>query len=326
MKRREFIGALGGAAAWPVVARAQQPAMPVIGVLNSRSRGETMDLMTAFRSGLREADFVEGRNVAIEFRWAEGRYEQLAALAAELVRRPVTILATGGGLVSAVAAKAATATIPIVFAGGSDPIGLGLVASLNRPGGNITGVLNIVADLIPKLLEILRDLVPAARRVAVLRNPGNPEASLQLKGIENAARLIGLQFDIASASTETAVEPTIARLMQNQPDVLLLAPDPFFATVRRHLIEVISRYMVPAMYPQREYVEAGGLISYATNFADVYRQSGAYVGRILKGDRPADLPVQGPTRFELVINLKTAKSLGLTVPPLLLARADEVIE
>jgi putative tryptophan/tyrosine transport system substrate-binding protein len=325
MNRREFITLLGGAAAWPLAARAQQPAMPVIGYLSVRS-AETDNFLSAFRQGLAEMGFVEGRNVAIEFRWADGRSDRLPALAAELVARRVHVIAAGGGPAGAVAAKAATNTIPIVFTGGSDPVAAGLVASLNRPGGNATGVLNIASELTAKRLEVVRELAPAATVIGALRNPEYPEAEAQVREIEAAARHIGLALHLATASRESDFTPALAGLMWHRPGSLLIANDPFFAAQRKRLTALVADHRVPAIYSQREYAEAGGLMSYGTNFADLYRQVGAYTGRILKGEKPADLPVMQPTRFELVINLKTAKALGLEIPPTLLARADEVIE
>jgi putative ABC transport system substrate-binding protein len=325
MRRREFIVLFGGLAAAPAVTQAQQSA-PLVGFLSSRSSGETLELTAAFRRGLSEAGYVEGRNVAIEYRWAAGRYHDLPALAADLVARQVAVIVTSGGPVSPLAAKAATATIPIVFAGGSDPVATGLVASLNRPGGNVTGALNIAAELTAKRLEILRELAPAGTAIAMLRNPGNSEADTQVREIELAAASIGQKVYIESASGEQDFERALAAVMQHRPGAFLIANDPTFAIHRRQLVPLIARLGLPAIYAQREYAEAGGLISYETNFADVYRQAGVYVGRVLDGERPADLPVMRPTRFELVINLKAAKALGLEIPPTLLARADEVIE
>jgi putative ABC transport system substrate-binding protein len=300
--------------------------MPIVGFLSVRSAAETGALTAAFRQGLGESGFVEGRNLAIEYRWADGRYEQLAALAADLVARRVNVIATGGGPAAAIAAKAATASIPVVFTGGSNPVAAGLVASLNRPGGNVTGVLNIALELTPKRLEIVRELVPAARTIGVLRNPSYPEAAEQVREIEAAGRLLGIELHVATADAAQEFAPALAALMRHRPGALLVANDPFFAAQRKSLTALVAQHRLPAIYAQREYAEAGGLISYGTNFADIYRQAGAYVGRILKGEKPADLPVMQPTRFELVINLKAAKALGLDVPATLVARADEVIE
>jgi len=326
MHRREFITLLGGAAAWPLSAGAQSVA-PTIGFLNSRSSGETREFAAAFRQGLGEMGFVDGRNVTIEYRWADGHYDRLPALAAELVSRQVAVIATSGGPISAHAARSATATIPIVFSGGSDPVAAGLVASLNRPGGNITGVLNVAAELTAKRLEILRELMPAGiTSIALLRNPAYPEADTQLKEFEDAARANGLRFRVASARYEDEFEGVLETLMQDQSGGLVVANDPGFASRRHRLVALVARFGIPAIYAQREYAEAGGLASYGTNFADVYRQAGVYTGRILKGDKPADLPVMRPTRFELVVNLKTARAMNIEVPPTLLTRADDVIE
>ena len=300
--------------------------MPVIGFLNLRSSLESQKLMSAFRDGLRDSGFVEGRNVAIEFRWADGRYDRLAALAAELVARQVAIIATGGGLAPPIAAKSVTKTIPIVFTGGSDPVADGLVASLNRPGGNVTGVLNIVAELTAKRLELLCALAPTSASIAMLRNPANLEGEEQVQAINAAAKIIGKQVHIATARTEREFGPAFAKLLEWRSDAVFIAPDPYFASRRWQLVELVARHRIPAIFPQREYAEAGGLMSYGTNFSDLYRQAGVYTGRILNGEKPADLPVMRPARFELVFNLKTARSLGLNIPPMLLALADEVIE
>jgi putative ABC transport system substrate-binding protein len=330
MQRRVFMLAASWAVAaallWPRATSAQPPGMPTIGFLSVRSAAETGALTSAFQRGLGEMGLVEGRNVRIEFRWADGRYERLSALAGELVARGVKVIATGGGPASALAAKAATTTIPIVFTGGSNPVAAGLVASLNRPGGNVTGVLNIASELTPKRLEIVRELVPAARTIVVLRNPSYPEAAEQVREIEAAGRLLGLELHVATAGAVSDFAPALAALVQHRPGALLVANDPFFAAQRKRLTELVAGHRLPAIYAQREYPEAGGLISYGTNFADIYRQAGAYTGRILKGEKPSDLPVMQPTRFELVINLKAAKALGLDVPATLVARADEVIE
>jgi putative tryptophan/tyrosine transport system substrate-binding protein len=329
MNRRDFVTLLGGgiAATWPLAVRAQQSMPPVIGFISSRSSHETLELVAAFRQGLAESGFVEGRNVAVEFRWADGRYDRLPALAADLVSRQVAVIVTSGGPVTPLAVKRATAVIPIVFTGGSDPVATGLVASLNRPGGNVTGVLNVAAELTAKRLEILRELMPAGTTsIGMLRNPSFPEAETQVKELELAARAIGLQFYMTGARDEQEFEGALDALMQHRPGGILAANDPTFASRRHRLVALIARYSIPAIYAQREYAEAGGLVSYGTNFAGVYRQAGGYAGRILKGDKPADLPVMRPTRFELLINLRTARAMNFQMPPLLLARADEVIE
>jgi putative ABC transport system substrate-binding protein len=315
---------LGAAAAWSLHARAQQ--MPVIGFLHSGSPNRATEFVAAFRRGLSEAGFVEGRNVAIEFRWAEGRYDRLAALAADLVSRRVAVIVTGGGFPSPLAAKAATATIPIVFAGGTDPVAAGLVASLARPGGNVTGVLNFSAELTAKRLGLLRDLVPTSPRIAVLRNPDHPEAAEQVREIDVAARQLGFDIRVADARHEGDFEQTLASVARERPGALFVANDPFFAARRYQLVALVARHALPASYSQRQFPEAGGLMSYGTNFIELYRQAAGYAARILKGERPTDLPVMQPTRFELVINLGTAKALGLQLPERLLALADEVIE
>ena len=327
MRRREFITLLGAAAAWPLAVRAQQPAMPVIGFLNAQSPEAFAHRVRGFRQGLKEAGYVEGENVAIEYRWAEGRYDRLPALAAELVRRQVAVIAATGGAPSSLAAKAATATIPITFAVGEDPVRLGLVTSLARPGGNATGINFFNYELGEKRLEMLRTLVPGARRVAVLVNPANPTTTAStLRDMEPAARTMGLQIQIVEASTSGEINAAFATFKRDRIDALFLSPDGFFISRRVQIAILAARHAIPATFAQRDHVEAGGLMSYGTNIADAYRQIGVYTGRILKGAKPADLPVVQSTKFELVINHQTARMLGLTVPATLIATADEVIE
>jgi putative tryptophan/tyrosine transport system substrate-binding protein len=325
MRRRDFIillaGAMGG---WPSAARAQQKAMPVIGVLGSTSRGAPF--VATFLEGLAETGYVEGQNLAIEYRWAEGRYDRLPALAAELVKRRVDVIATQGGIPPTRAAKSATSTIPIVFAVGTDPVEDGLVASFAQPGGNLTGVTFMMAELIPKRLELLSELVPQARVIALLVNPNNPTAERTMRDAQEAARAKEVQLLILKAGTESEIDAAFASFVQLHASALLVGQDSFFASRREQLVALASRNAVPAIYENREYIASGGLISYGTSLAATSRQAGIYVGKILKGAKPADLPVERPTRFELVVNLKTAKALGLTMPPSILVRADEVIE
>jgi putative tryptophan/tyrosine transport system substrate-binding protein len=324
--RRDFITLLGGATvAWPVAARAQQTAMPVIGFLDPRSPGTVEYLLRAFRQGLKDNGYVEGENVAIEYRWAENQIDRLPELAAELVRRRVAVIAVTGAT-AAFAAKAATTTIPIVFGVAENPVGLGLVASLARPGGNLTGINFLTAELVAKRLELLREMVPAARRLAVLVNPAGPGYEITLRDVEPAARAIGLQIQVLNASTSREINAAFATIVREQLDALFVSTDPFFTSRRVQLILHATRHAVPATYPGRQYPEIGGLMSYGTNVADAVRQMGVYTGRVLKGTKLADLPVVQSTKFELVINAETAQMLGLTVPQTLLLAADEVIE
>ena len=326
MRRREFITLIGGAtAAWPFAARAQQPAMPVIGYLDGGSLGTSAHVIAAIRKGLSETGYVEGSNVAIEYRWAEGNYDRLPAMAAEVAHRQVAVI-VAMGTPAAFAAKAATSTVPIVFGGGIDPVQAGLVASLNRPGGNVTGVTSMNAEIETKRLGLLHDLLPQATRFAVLVNPDNLLAEIDIKDAQATAATIGGQIEILTARTNREIDDAFASLVQQRADALLIGPDVFFTNRRVQLATLAVRHGVPAIYSFREFAEAGGLMSYGTSNTDRDRQVGVYAGRILKGDKPADLPIVRPTKFEFVINLQTARMLGLTVPAALLARADEVIE
>ena len=325
MRRREFITLLGGAAvAWPLVARAQQPAMPVVGFLNSASPELYAHQLSAFRQGLKEAGYIEGRNVAIEFRWAENQYDRLPALAADLVRRQVAVIAVNNP--AALPAKAATSTIPIVFTVGSDPVALGLVASLNRPGGNLTGITSLNVEMGPKRLDVLHEPVPKATIIALLINPANPNAETMSSELHAAARTRGLQLHVLHASSGRDLDAVFAALVQARAGALLIGTEPLFIGLSEQLAALALRHAVPTMFQYREFVAAGGLMSYGGNVLDQFRQVGVYTGRILKGEMPADLPVQQATKIELIINLKTAKTLGIEFPPTLTGRADEVIE
>jgi putative ABC transport system substrate-binding protein len=326
MKRREFITLLGGAAAaWPLVANAQQPKMPVIGFLGSSWPADRTRLVTAFRQGMRETGYVEGQNVAIEYRWAQEQYDRLPDLAADLVRRQVTVIAAHD-TTSAIAAKAATTTIPIVFASGGDPVKLGLVASLNRPGGNVTGVSFLVGTLAAKMLGLLHELQPGAVRVGVLVESNFPLTESIVLDVHAAASSIRKQIEVLEAATGRDIDTVFASLAQKPIDALFVGPSPLLNNRRVQLVTLATYHRVPAIYAQREAAEAGGLMSYGTNLSDAYRQAGVYTGQILKGEKPADLPVLQPTKFEFVINLNTARAFGLSFPPGLLAIADEVIE
>jgi putative ABC transport system substrate-binding protein len=327
IRRREFITLLGGASvAWPLAARAQQPAMPVVGFLEIQSAKGWDPYVGAFRQGLREAGFVEGRNVTIEYRWAENQDDRLPALAADLVRRQVAVIAVPGGLPAAQAAKALTTTIPIVFQAGADPVRQGLVASLNRPGGNITGFSNITPELAAKRLGLLHELVPNVTIVATLIIPSGLNYEVTRRDLQEAGRALGLQLVFQNVSSDSDIDAAFATLVNQQAGAVLMNDGILFNNRREKLVALAARYRIPAVYTFPEFAAAGGLMSYASSLADAYRQTGIYVGRILKGEKPADLPVLQPTKFELVINMKTAKTLGLTVPASLLAIADEVIE
>jgi putative tryptophan/tyrosine transport system substrate-binding protein len=325
LKRREFINLLGGAAAaWPLAARAQQPALPVIGFLDGQSFD--LHLMTAFRQALRDAGYIEGRNVAIYFRSADGQTDRLVTLAGDIVGRRVAVIVTTGGGAAALAAYAATTTIPIVFVTGVDPVTSGLVMSLNRPGSNATGVYIFQQVLEGKRLGLLRELVPSAASIPVLLNPTNANFQTQLRGVQDAARALGQQVSILSASTAREIDVAFATVAQSGARALLVGSDPFFSSERDQVIALAARHAIPAIYEGREFAAAGGLVSYGTSLADAYRQAALYAGRILKGEKPADLPIVQPTKFEFVLNLKTTKALGLDVSPGLSASADEIIE
>jgi putative ABC transport system substrate-binding protein len=324
MRRRELLAFLGGAAVWPLAARAQQPAMPMIGFLGPASPGPYAPYVAGFRQGLKEAGFIEGQNVAIEFRWAENQNDRLPALAAELVRRQVSVIATLGS--GAMAAKAATTTIPVVFLLGEDPVRLGLVASLARPGGNVTGLNLFSGEMTAKRLEILREILPAAARVAVMVNPTGPNAETTLRDVPPAASAMGLDTRIFKAGTSREISAAFEALARERPDALLVDLDPFLTSRRVQLVTLAVRHAIPAAYAVREFVEIGGLMSYGSSLTDAYRQLAIYTASVLKGTKPAELPVAQASKFELVINAETARILGLTLPPMLIARADEVIE
>lgn len=323
MRRREFIAGLG-ATAWPLMARAQQ-AIPVVGFLRPTSLADSMDYVAAFRQGLKESGFIEGQNVVIEYRWAEGQSDRLPALAAELVRREVAVLSAIGSE-SAVAAKSATSNTPIVFAGASNPIAIGLVASLNRPGGNVTGVTMASHELGPKTLELLRQLIPQLANVALLVNPHNPSAKTEIENMQMASRALGVRLQIVNASNDREIDTAFTTISEHRGQALVVVGDPLWSAQGKRVVSLAARQNIPTSYPLREYPLAGGLMSYGASFTDAIRQTGVYVGRVLKGEKPADLPVMQSTKFEFVINLKTAAALRLTVPDKVLALADEVIE
>jgi len=326
MRRRAFLGVLGGASVWPLAVRAQQPKMPVIGFISGQSPGQFAALTAAFHKGLEEAGFVEGKTVAIEYRWAQGQFDRLPEFAADLVARQVAVIVATGGESSAFAAKAATARIPIVFTAGADPVRQGLVASLNRPGGNLTGMFFLASAVESKRLGLLRELVPNAATIAVLWNPNAPDAAPRLREIQDAARTVGQEITILNASNEMEIDASFAAMAHQLTGALLVGADPFFSNRRDQILALAAVQAIPAIYYLREFAAFGGLMSYGASLSEAFRQVGAYTGRILSGEKAGDLPIMQPTKFELVINLNTARALGLTVPASLLALADEVIE
>jgi ABC-type uncharacterized transport system substrate-binding protein len=325
MRRREFITLMGGAAAWPLAARAQQPAMPVIGFLSSRSPHIEADTVSAIQQGLREAGFIEHKNIGIDYRWAEGHLDRLPLLAADLVNRQVAVI-VAITTPSALAAKAASRTTPIVFSMAGDPVEFGLVASLNKPGGNITGINQLVVGLVAKRLELIHDLVPTAGAVALLENPAGPVARSETEHVRDAASSLGLQFHVVNASSERDVDDAFATVVQQKVGAVVVSTDPYLFVRANQIIDLAARHAVPAIYPRRDFVTAGGLVSYGPILGEGHRQVGLYVGRILRGEKPSDLPAVQPTKFETAINLKTARTLGLDLPASVLARVDEVIE
>jgi putative tryptophan/tyrosine transport system substrate-binding protein len=326
LRRRDFITLLSGAAAWPLAASAQQAALPVVGFLGAPSAGPYARYVAAIHQGLKEVGYIEHQNVAMEYRWADGQYDRLPALAADLISRRVAVIVPIGGAPATVAAKAATSTIPIVFNLGADPIGLGLVTNLNRPGGNITGIAIMVVEIETKRLELLHELAPPSTPIAVLLNPANAQAQTQEREAQAAARAMGRKVLVLKAGTEHEIESAFAILVRERASALLVGGDTFFNSQTILFVVLTARHAIPTIYPFRSSVDAGGLMSYGASLLDAYRQTGVYVGRVLKGEKPADLPIVQPTKFELVINLKTARAVGIAIPPTLLARADEVIE